>query len=58
MSLWPNKGESDPRPAQGRPYRRLAPVEPVRPAVPAKAFGALNLPFLAVPAVPPKKSLT
>jgi cholesterol oxidase len=56
MSLWPNKGEADPRPAQGRPYQRLAPVEPLRPAVPAKAFGALDLPFLAVPAVPPKKS--
>ncbi|GAA5611036.1 GMC family oxidoreductase [Streptomyces platensis] len=58
MSLWPNKGETDPRPAPGRAYRRLAPVEPVRPAVPKKAFGALNLPFLAVPPVPPKKSLT
>ncbi|MFD5392656.1 GMC oxidoreductase [Streptomyces sp. NPDC127097] len=58
MSLWPNKGEADPRPAPGRAYRRLAPVEPVRPAVPKKAFGALNLPFLAVPPVPPKKSLS
>ncbi|MFI9047869.1 GMC family oxidoreductase N-terminal domain-containing protein [Streptomyces sp. NPDC053427] len=55
MSLWPNKGEPDPRPAPGRPYERLAPVAPVRPAVPEKAFGALNLPFLAVPTVPPKK---
>ncbi|SEE51179.1 cholesterol oxidase [Streptomyces sp. 2112.3] len=58
MSLWPNKGEPDPRPAPGRAYRRLAPVEPARPAVPPHAFGALNLPFLAVPPVPPKKSLT
>ncbi|WP_328549361.1 GMC family oxidoreductase [Streptomyces platensis] len=58
MSLWPNRGQADPRPAPGRAYRRLAPVEPVRPAVPKKAFGALNLPFLAVPPVPPKKSLT
>ncbi|MFI1431092.1 GMC oxidoreductase [Streptomyces lydicus] len=57
MSLWPNKGEPDPRPAPGRAYRRLDPVEPVRPAVPADAFGALRLPFLAVPPVPPKKSL-
>ncbi|MEU5235709.1 GMC family oxidoreductase [Streptomyces lydicus] len=57
MSLWPNKGEPDPRPAQGRAYRRLDPVEPVRPAVPADAFGALRLPFLAVPPIPPKKSL-
>ncbi|MFF0623099.1 GMC family oxidoreductase N-terminal domain-containing protein [Streptomyces sp. NPDC004296] len=55
MSLWPNKGEADPRPAPGRPYARVAPVEPVRPAVPASAFGALRLPFLAVPPVPPKK---
>ncbi|MFG2891999.1 GMC oxidoreductase [Streptomyces sp. NPDC048248] len=56
MSFWPNKGEEDPRPAQGLAYRRLAPVEPVSPAVPEKAFGALNLPFLAVPPVPPKAS--
>ncbi|MFJ9854158.1 GMC family oxidoreductase N-terminal domain-containing protein [Streptomyces sp. NPDC101150] len=55
MSLWPNKGEPDPRPAPGRPYERLAPVKPVGPAVPETAFGALNLPFVPVPAVPPKK---
>ncbi|MEU9112584.1 GMC family oxidoreductase [Streptomyces sp. NPDC048483] len=55
MSLWPNKGEPDPRPAPGRRYERLAPVAPVRPAVPKKAFGALNLPFVPVPTVPPKK---
>ncbi|MFJ8671188.1 GMC oxidoreductase [Streptomyces sp. NPDC093589] len=56
MSLWPNKGEKDPRPAQGEAYRRLNPVAPVSPAVPDDAFGALNLPLLAVPAVPPRKS--
>ncbi|MEV5415564.1 GMC family oxidoreductase [Streptomyces albogriseolus] len=55
MSFWPNKGEEDPRPAQGEAYRRLTPVEPKAPAVPADAFGALKLPFLGVPAVPPKK---
>ncbi|GGU97032.1 cholesterol oxidase [Streptomyces albospinus] len=55
MSYWPNKGEPDRRPAPGRPYERLAPVAPVRPAVPEKAFGALRLPFLSVPPVPPKK---
>jgi cholesterol oxidase len=55
MALWPNKGEPDPRPAQGEPYVRLAPVEPKAPAVPANAFGALRLPFVAVPEVPPKK---
>ncbi|MCM3298677.1 GMC oxidoreductase [Streptomyces pseudogriseolus] len=55
MSFWPNKGEEDPRPAQGETYRRLNPVEPKSPAVPADAFGALKLPFLGIPAVPPKK---
>ncbi|MFC8424836.1 GMC oxidoreductase [Streptomyces sp. NPDC057236] len=54
MSYWPNKGEADPRPAQGEAYRRLEPVEPKSPAVPAEAFGALRLPFLGMPAVPPK----
>ncbi|MFD8300790.1 GMC family oxidoreductase N-terminal domain-containing protein [Streptomyces sp. NPDC059690] len=55
MSYWPNKGEEDPRPAQGAAYERLAPVEPKTPAVPAEAFGALRLPFLGMPAVPPRK---
>ncbi|MCX5204752.1 GMC family oxidoreductase [Streptomyces sp. NBC_00237] len=55
MSLWPNKGEADPRPAQGEAYVRLPAVEPKHPAVPEKAFGALRLPFLEVPAVPPKR---
>ncbi|MER7487268.1 GMC family oxidoreductase [Streptomyces sp. NPDC126497] len=55
MSYWPNKGEADPRPGQGEAYRRLEAVEPKAPAVPAEAFGALRLPFLGMPAVPPKK---
>ncbi|MFI0166877.1 GMC oxidoreductase [Streptomyces sp. NPDC017095] len=55
MSFWPNKGEEDPRPAPGAAYERLRPVEPQAPAVPAEAFGALRLPFLGIPAVPPKK---
>ncbi|MFJ8151954.1 GMC family oxidoreductase N-terminal domain-containing protein [Streptomyces sp. NPDC094468] len=55
MSYWPNKGEADPRPRQGEAYERLRPVEPHRPAVPAEAFGALRLPLLDIPAVPPKK---
>ncbi|MFD7707648.1 GMC oxidoreductase [Streptomyces sp. NPDC059785] len=55
MSYWPNKGEADPRPAQGAAYERLEPVEPREPAVPADAFGALKLPFLGMPAVPPKQ---
>ncbi|MGW1157255.1 GMC family oxidoreductase N-terminal domain-containing protein [Streptomyces sp. NPDC002519] len=54
MSYWPNKGEADPRPAQGAAYERLEPVEPRRPAVPETAFGALRLPFLGIPTVPPK----
>ncbi|MFD5626113.1 MULTISPECIES: GMC family oxidoreductase N-terminal domain-containing protein [unclassified Streptomyces] len=54
MSYWPNKGEADPRPAQGAAYERLKPVEPLSPAVPADAFGALRLPFLGMPTVPPK----
>jgi len=55
MSYWPNKGEADPRPAQGEEYVRVEPVRPRRPAVPEEAFGALRLPFLGIPAVPPKK---
>ncbi|WP_406198375.1 GMC family oxidoreductase [Streptomyces sp. NBC_01017] len=55
MSYWPNKDEADQRPAQGTAYERLKPVEPKSPVVPAEAFGALKLPFLGMPAVPPKK---
>lgn len=51
MSLWPNSGEEDPRPAPGRPYARLSPVAPHTPAVPESAFGALRLPFLGMPKV-------
>ncbi|MGW7007707.1 GMC oxidoreductase [Streptomyces sp. NPDC054933] len=54
MSLWPNKGEPDPRPAQGEGYVRLSPVAPRQPAVPKDAFAALVLPVLPVPRVPPK----
>ncbi|MEW5811441.1 MAG: GMC family oxidoreductase [Actinomycetota bacterium] len=41
-SLWPNKGEEDLRPAQGAPYRRLDPIEPAHPVVPAGAPAALD----------------
>jgi cholesterol oxidase len=41
-SLWPNKGEDDLRPAQGEPYRRLDPIPPENPVVPADAPGALR----------------
>ncbi|MGW3632164.1 GMC oxidoreductase [Streptomyces sp. NPDC005122] len=43
-ALWPNKGDPDPRPAPGLPYRHVPPVPPRRPAVPATAPGALRLP--------------
>ncbi|EFV11793.1 FAD-dependent oxidoreductase [Segniliparus rugosus] len=43
-SLWPNKGEEDPRPAQGQPYQRLEPVAPKNPQVPASAPAALQWP--------------
>ena len=36
-ALWPNKGEDDQRPAQGEPYRRLAPIAPKQPVVPVDA---------------------
>ncbi|GLW30940.1 GMC family oxidoreductase [Actinoplanes regularis] len=47
MSFWPNRGEPDPRPALGSAYQRLAPVAPVRPAVPVGAPGALRTPGAA-----------
>ncbi|WP_129841890.1 GMC family oxidoreductase [Streptomyces sp. RFCAC02] len=43
MALWPNRGDPDPRPAQGEPYAPLRPVPPGRPAVPGGAFGELRL---------------
>ncbi|WP_229069199.1 FAD-dependent oxidoreductase [Actinoplanes sp. DH11] len=43
MSLWPNKGDADPRPEPGDDYRRLTPVPPRSPAVPAHAPAALRL---------------
>lgn len=42
MSLWPNKGEPDPRPVVGSPYRRLDPVAPHNPVVPSHAPAALR----------------
>jgi hypothetical protein len=40
-AMWPNKGEPDPRPDLGMPYR---PVRPIRPQVPAGTPGELRLP--------------
>lgn len=43
MSLWPNKGDADPRPPIGAPYERLSPVHPKAPAVPVDAPAALRV---------------
>jgi len=48
FALWPNRGEPDRRPDQAAGYRRLAPVAPGNPAVPAHAPGALRLPIVEV----------
>jgi len=44
MSFWPNRGEPDPRPPLGSPYRRVDAVAPHHPAVPAHALAALPRP--------------
>jgi cholesterol oxidase len=49
LSLWPNKGDADPRPALGEPYERVDAVAPRSPAVPAHAPTALRI----TPAAPP-----
>ncbi|WP_433167129.1 GMC oxidoreductase [Kribbella sp. CA-247076] len=43
LSLWPNKGDADPRPPLGSGYERVSPVMPHRPVVPAGAPGELRL---------------
>jgi cholesterol oxidase len=48
MSLWPNKGEADPRPPLGTTYQRVQPVVPAKPVVPDSAPGALRLPIVSV----------
>jgi len=48
MSLWPNKGERDTRPAMGEPYRVVQPVRPHHPVVPDDAPAALRLPIVDV----------
>jgi cholesterol oxidase len=48
MAFWPNKGQPDPRPPLGASYEPVAPVAPLRPAVPEAAPGALRLPILRV----------
>ena len=48
LSMWPNKGESDPRPEQPAGYARIPAVPPRNPAVPEEAPAALRLPVIAV----------
>ena len=42
LSMWPNAGEPDQRPAPGEPYRPIAPIPPRSPAVPRHAPAALR----------------
>jgi cholesterol oxidase len=42
MSMWPNCGENDVRPALGLGYERITPITPSKPAVPNSAPGALR----------------
>src|SRR5690606_39148991 len=42
LSFWPNRGDRDERPPLGDPYRRLAPVRPRDPQVPAGAPAELR----------------
>jgi len=42
MAAWPNKGELDPRPPPGGPYRPAPRVRPYRPIVPLDAPAALR----------------
>ena len=43
LSMWPNKGDVDLRPAQGAKYLRIFPIAPNQPFVPAGAVGALKI---------------
>jgi cholesterol oxidase len=42
LSMWPNRGEVDPRPALGEPYRPVEAVPPASPSVPDGAPAALR----------------
>jgi len=43
FSMWPNKGESDPRPVQNSKYQRIDAVAPIKPFVPKGAVGELRV---------------
>ncbi|MEU7768841.1 GMC family oxidoreductase [Nocardia sp. NPDC049190] len=51
-AYWPNKGEVDTRPPVGGGYRRIAPIAPVQPVVPASSPAALMLPIVEVKQTP------
>ena len=53
FSLWPNKGETDPRPAQGEAYARLDPVPARNPAVREFTHEASRQVDLGMPRVAP-----
>jgi cholesterol oxidase len=48
MSMWPNYGELDARPAMGSKYVPIRAIAPKNPVVPQAAPGALRLPILDV----------
>jgi hypothetical protein len=48
IALWPNKDDSDPRPLLGAAYKRVVPVAPRNPIVPASAPTALKLPIVEI----------
>jgi cholesterol oxidase len=48
IALWPNKDDSDPRPLLGAAYKRVVPVAPRNPIVPASASAALKLPIVEI----------
>ena len=43
LSMWPNKGDTDTRPMQGARYKRVSPIAPHQPFVPAGALGELRI---------------
>jgi cholesterol oxidase len=43
FAMWPNKGEVDPRPEQGKDYQKIAAIPPIAPAVPRGAIGELRI---------------
>ena len=43
FAMWPNKGEADPRPAQGATYSRITPIAPIAAVVPRGAIGELRI---------------